>query len=159
MPGLGDLYGAHPAWIWAAGAAALLALEVASGSGWLLWPGASAGVVAVVEGFVRLPAGGAVLLFAALTIVSTATARRYIPARPPGEADDINDAVRRLIGHEGRVVAAFDAGVGRVLVEGKEWSAELDPGEAADVGARIQVTGVVGARLRIRSAPDPSRAD
>jgi membrane protein implicated in regulation of membrane protease activity len=153
VPGLVDLGLAHPAWIWAAAAGALLAAELASGSGWLLWPAASAGVVAVVEGFARPPATAAVLLFAVLTIVSTATARGVLRHRPAGgAADDINDAAGRMIGREGRVVAAFDAGAGRVFVDGKEWAAELEPGETPEEGALVRVTGVAGARLRVRRA-------
>jgi len=152
MATLADLYLAHPAWIWAGVAAALLAVEVAAGSGWLLWPAASAGVVAVVEGFREIPLAAAVLIFVLLTIVSTLTARRYVPRRLSGQAQDINDNVARLIGHEGRVVAAFQAGAGRVFIDGKEWAAELDGGGQLEAGAPVRVTAVQGARLRVRRA-------
>ena len=49
------LYQAHPFGAWIALAAALLALEVATGSGWLLWPSASAAVTAVQVGVKSLP--------------------------------------------------------------------------------------------------------
>ncbi len=150
MPALDGLYLTHPAWSWAAAAAALLAVEVAAGSGWLLWPAASAGVVAVIEGFTRLSTPAAVLIFAVLTIVSTATARRYFPRRLAPRSHDINDNVARLVGHEGRVVAAFQGGAGRVFVDGKEWAAELAEGEAPEAGARVEVVGVAGARLKVR---------
>lgn len=149
---LADLSLAHAAWIWAGLAAALLATEIAAGSGWLLWPAASAGVVAVVEGFREIPLAAAVVIFALLTIVSTLTARRYIPRRLSSHAHDINDNVARLVGHEGRVVVAFQAGAGRVFVDGKEWAAELEGGEALEAGARVMVAGVAGARLRVRAA-------
>jgi membrane protein implicated in regulation of membrane protease activity len=152
MASLADLYLAHPAWIWAGVAAALLAVEVAAGSGWLLWPAASAGVVAVVEGFREISPAAAVLIFAVLTIVSTLTARRYVPRRLASHAHDINDNVARLIGHEGRVVTPFQAGVGRVFIDGKEWAAELEGGETLDAGARIVVAAVGGARLKVRPA-------
>jgi membrane protein implicated in regulation of membrane protease activity len=152
MANLADLYLAHPAWIWAGLAAALLAVEVAAGSGWLLWPAASAGVVAVVEGFREISPAAAVLIFAVLTIVSTLTARRYVPRRLASHAHDINDNVARLIGHEGRVVTPFQAGVGRVFIDGKEWAAELEGGETLDAGARIVVAAVGGARLKVRPA-------
>jgi membrane protein implicated in regulation of membrane protease activity len=152
MANLADLYLTHPAWIWAGLAAALLAVEVAAGSGWLLWPAASAGVVAVVEGFREISPAAAVLIFAVLTIVSTLTARRYVPRRLASHAHDINDNVARLIGHEGRVVTPFQAGVGRVFIDGKEWAAELEGGETLDAGARIVVAAVGGARLKVRPA-------
>ena len=150
MPALDALYLTHPAWMWAAAAAAMLAVEVAAGSGWLLWPAASAGVVAVIEGFVAISTPLAVLVFAVLTIVSTVTARRYFPRRLAPRSQDINDNVARLVGHEGRVVAPFVSGAGRVFVDGKEWAAELAEGEAPDAGARIEVTAVAGARLKVR---------
>ena len=48
MPDLYQLYVMHPFWAWIALAGALLALEVATGSGWLLWPAASAAIVALL---------------------------------------------------------------------------------------------------------------
>jgi membrane protein implicated in regulation of membrane protease activity len=145
-----DLFFSHPAWIWAAVGAALLATEVVAGSGWLLWPAASAGVVAVIAGFSDLPFPAAVLIFAGLTIVTTLTARRYFPRRPPAEDQDVNDNVARLVGHEGRVVAAFKGGSGRVFVDGKEWPAELESGETIAAGARVAVASVSGVRLKVR---------
>ncbi|MDB5448795.1 MAG: hypothetical protein JWQ97_4112 [Phenylobacterium sp.] len=148
MASLAELYQLHAAWSWAAVAAALLALELATGSGWLLWPAASAGAVAVLEALVRLSHPAAVLIFAGLTIVSTATARRYFPRRRAGP--DINDNVGRLVGRQGRVVAAFRERSGRVFVDGKEWAAELDGAEPLEPGARVEVVGVSGARLMVR---------
>ena len=150
MPALDGLYLTHPAWAWAAGAAGLFAVEVASGSGWLLWPAASAGLVAVLVAFTRLPTPIAVLIFVVLTIVSTATARRYFPRGVADEGHDINDTSARLVGREGRVTTAFQAGLGRVFVDGKEWAAELAEGEALEAGARVTVTAVAGARLKVR---------
>lgn len=151
-----ELFLTHPALAWAAAGAALLALEALSGSGWLLWPAASAGIVAVVQGFHPLTPAVAVLLFAGLTIVSTVTARRYFPhRRAAGEAADVNDNVERLLGREARVVAAFHDGAGRVFVDGKEWAAELEAGDSAEAGAQVTVTGVAGARLKVRN---PARA-
>jgi membrane protein implicated in regulation of membrane protease activity len=65
---------------------------------------------------------------------------------------DINDTVTRLVGREGRAVSAFQGRSGRVFVDGKEWAAELDDGEALDAGSRVKVTGVEGAHLRVRGA-------
>lgn len=152
MPTLTELYAAHPFWIWLALGGALLALEVATGSGWLLWPAASAAVVAVIAAVAPLGVLGAVLLFAALTIVSTLTARRYLPRSLTTHAHDINDNIARLIGHQGKAVASFRDRSGRVFIDGKEWAAELEDGEALEAGSRVEVTGVHGARLRVRQA-------
>ena len=42
MHGLMVFYLGHPMWVWLAVGALLLAAEVATGSGYLLWPAASA---------------------------------------------------------------------------------------------------------------------
>jgi len=147
---LGEPHLLHAAWVWAGVAAALLAAEVVSGSGWLLWAAASAALVALLELGWDLPTPVAVLIFALLVIVSTLTARRYLPRRRAPGAGDINDNVGRLLGHEGRAVSAFHDGRGRVLIDGKEWAAELETGAGLEAGARVVVTEVSGARLKVR---------
>jgi hypothetical protein len=150
---LNTLYTAHPVWIWIAIGAALLAVEVATGSGWLLWPAAAAAIVAAAVAFAGLDLFQAALVFALLTIALALLARRYLPKsllRHPSV--DINDNVARLVGHQGRVVAAFQGRRGRVFIDGKEWAAELDGGEALEAGAQVEVTGVDGSHLMVRSA-------
>ena len=93
------------------------------------------------------------LVFAVLTIVTTFVARRYFTGQLAGQAGhDINDNVARLIGHRGKAVRAFAGRDGRVFIDGKEWAAELDEGDALAAGAPIEVTGVSGSRLRVRPA-------
>jgi membrane protein implicated in regulation of membrane protease activity len=151
-----DLYGTHPFWVWAGVAAALLALEVATGSGWLLWPAASAGLVGVATLFLpQMPAPLTILIFAAVTIVSTLAGRRLAPRSFLSDGHDINDPHARLIGREGRAVAAFAGREGRVFVDGKEWAATLEDGDAPLAGSPVTVTGVSGARLTVRPAPYP----
>jgi inner membrane protein len=148
-----SLYVAHPFWSWAAVAALFLMAEVMTGSGWLLWPAGVAALVAFLATFAGLGPSDAVLVFALLTISSILLARRYLPKslfRQSGS--DINDSVGRLIGHQGRAVAAFAGRSGRVFVDGKEWAAELEDGETLAAGARIEVVGVAGAQLRVRGA-------
>jgi membrane protein implicated in regulation of membrane protease activity len=147
-----DLYAAQPFWFWAALAAALLAIEVLTGSGWLLWASASAGVTAVVTGFIDVSFPSALLVFALLTLFSSLLARRYLPKPLTPEGADINDNIGRLVGHRGAVVQAFAGRSGRVFIDGKEWAAELDDGEALEAGAAVEVTGVAGGRLRVRRA-------
>jgi hypothetical protein len=142
----------HPFWSWMGLAAVLLAAEVASGSGYLLWPSASAAVTACLTAL-GLTLAEAVAIFAGLTIVSTFVARRYLPSpfRPRGA--DINDPGRRIIGHVGQTAAPFAAGLGRVLVDGKEWAAELEGGGELPAGAAVTVTALVsGARLKVKPA-------
>jgi inner membrane protein len=150
MHGLVLLYQAQPFWSWAALAAALLAIEIVTGSGWLLWAAASAGVTAIAVNWLSFPA--ALLLFAVLTMVSTLLARRYIPHSALVHGHDINDNVARLVGHTGSAVAAFSGGAGRVFIDGKEWPAELEEDAALGAGEAVRVTGVDGTRLKVRRA-------
>lgn len=146
---LTELYANHAFWVWLALAAAILAAEVATGSGWLLWPSASAAVVALLA-LVTDSAAVEIGAFAGLTIVSTLLARRFWPRREGG-GEDINDNVSRLIGHRGKAASAFAGGDGRVLIDGKEWAAELDGAETLKAGAEVEVTGLSGgSRLRVR---------
>jgi membrane protein implicated in regulation of membrane protease activity len=152
VDGLIGLYQAQPFWSWAALAAALLAVEVVSGSGWLLWAAASAGVTGAAVLGLRLSFPMALLLFALLTMVSTLLARRYFPRSAVAHSHDINDNVARLVGHQGSAVGAFAAGAGRVFIDGKEWAAEVEDGEPLGPGDPVRVTGVDGARLKVRRA-------
>lgn len=140
----------QPFWLWAGLAAGLLAAEIATGSGWLLWASASAAVTAVAVALLGPSHPTAILIFAALTIASTLLARRYLPRAAEAPGGDINDNVARLIGHRGSAVSTFQQRAGRVFVDGKEWAAELEDGEALDAGASVEVVGVDGARLKVR---------
>jgi inner membrane protein len=141
---------ANPFWVWAALGAGLLACEVALGSGWMLWPAASAGVVAVISTIHPLGWLPSIAVFAAMTIVSTMAARNLVPGLAGEAGHDVNDNVARLVGHHGRTVAAFSGRTGRVFIDGKEWAAELDDDTALDGGASVEVTGVRGAHLKVR---------
>jgi hypothetical protein len=143
---------AHPFWLWAGIAAALLAAEVATGSGWLLWPSAAAGVVGLLGLAVDLPVITELLIFAGLTIAATLLARRYMP-RAAAPAGGVNDNVARLLGQKALAVQAFAHGQGRVSIDGKEWAAELEDGGSLPRGESVEVTGVSGgSRLRVRPA-------
>ena len=149
-----DLISANPFWLWAAIGALLLAIEVTTGSGWMLWPAASAAAVAVASLVLgELVWIGQIGLFAVLTIATTLLAQWLWPAGPAGDGPDINDNVARLVGHHGRAVTDFQGRDGRVFVDGKEWAADLGEDVVLRAGENVEVTGLSGARLRVR----PSR--
>ena len=153
MPDLTELYLSHPFWVWMAFAAALLAIEVATGSGWILPSSASAAVVAVLAVFAGISLPVALLIFALLTIASTLLARRYFPRSVTADhGNDINDNIARLVGHHGVVVGGFAGRAGRVFIDGKEWAAELAEGDGLAAGSRVEVVGVAGAHLRVKGA-------
>ena len=149
---IAQIYAAHPFWVWLAVGAVLLAVEAATGSGYLLWAAAAAAITALFA-LLRLGPELELAVFALVTLAAIVLARRYLPHpfRPRGP--DINAPRHRILGHRGSVVAPFDHGHGRVFVDGKEWAAELDDGGELAAGAPVEVTAVVsGSRLKVRAA-------
>lgn len=154
MIALSALYLSHPMWVWIAIAALLLALEVMTGSGWLLWPSACAAAVGIIA-LTRLNfgLGGDLALFAGLTIVTTLLARRFVPGLARTDSEDINDRAGRLAGETGVAAGAFVDGAGRVLVGGAEWAAQLQDGGETESGARLTVVRVIdGSKLLVARA-------
>jgi membrane protein implicated in regulation of membrane protease activity len=151
MTWLTELYSTHPFWIWLAVGGLILAAEVATGTGWLLWPAACAAIVAVLT-FI-LPNDPVIELaaFAVLTIASTLLARRYLPGNASGDGPDINDNIGRLVGKSGRAVSAFENGQGRVFIDGKEWAAVAD-GEGPALDQPVEVVAADGAILTVKAA-------
>jgi len=147
-----EFFATNPLAVWLIIAALLLCAELATGSGWLLWPSASAAAVGVLT-LTGLSLGGPtlVLLFGVLTIVTTLAARRFVPEGPLRPGPDINDRSSDLVGKRGKVSAAFKGGVGRVLVDGADWIAEADEPPPAP-GSTVEVVRVLGgAKIAVRS--------
>ena len=152
MNGLPDLIATHPLWAWMALGAAFLAIEVATGSGWLLWPAGAAALTGLALLVLPLSAPAAIALFAILTIITTYLGRRFLRGAPASRSD-VNEPLSRLVGHRGEAATTFEGEDGRVFVDGKEWSAVLEgPGPVA-AGAKVEVVAVLGgARLRVRAS-------
>ena len=146
-------HAAHPFWVWLAVAAIILAVEVGTGSGWLLWPAASAGAVGLVSLVAPLGLPLEVALFAVLTIATTILGRRYLRPASASDGPDLNDPMLRLVGHEGEVLTGFVHGHGRVFIDGKDWAAVTRDGASPAAGQRVRVTAVEGAVLTVRAAP------
>ena len=151
MTWLAELYVAHPFWIWAAIAGVILAGEVATGTGWLLWPAACAAIVALLTFLLKGNFAVELAVFAVLTIASTLLARRYLPRNASGDGPDINDNVGRLVGHYGMAVSAFEHGRGRVFIDGKEWAAVADDDAAPLLDQRVKVLSADGGILKVKA--------
>jgi inner membrane protein len=140
----------NPFALWLVIAAVLLAFEVGTGSGWLLWPAGSAALTGVAALVFHLDHQMQLVVFAILTIATTLAGRRFFPRAENAAGGDINDNISRLAGSEGVAAESFQAGIGRVFVDGKEWAAELEGGGTLASGAKVVVTGVGGSRLVVR---------
>ncbi|MBO9558209.1 MAG: NfeD family protein [Caulobacter sp.] len=150
MDGLMQFYVTHPFWVWLAIGAVFLAVELATGTGWLLWPAASALLVGLLTLVVQPGLPVELGLFAVLAIATTALARRFL--RPVLEAGnpDLNDPSLRLVGRDGEALAGFENGKGRVFVDGKEWAAVAPDGDPPAAGQKVLVVGIDGAVLTVR---------
>lgn len=152
MDSITTLYFTHPFWMWMGLAAVLLALELPTATGWLLWPSACAGLMALFKltGIV-LGWPGDLALYAVVTIVATIISRRFMPKRAHHEPD-INDRTSALLGKHGLAVGAFHKGAGRVLVDGAEWDAEVEGADQPGAGGKVEVVRVLGgSRLTVRT--------
>lgn len=139
----------NPFALWLAIGAVLLAVEVATGSGWLLWPAASAAVMGVLGLVFHFELNMQLAIFALLTIVTTLAGRRLFP-RAVLTGGDINDTSSRMAGMDGVAAGDFQGRQGRVFVDGKEWAAELEGDGVLASGMRVIVVGVKGARLTVK---------
>ena len=152
MDAIAGFHALHPFWLWLAVAAAFLAVEVATGTGWLLWPAASAFVVGAVAQLVHTSFVIELGLFAALTIASTYLAKRFLRPVLDATGPDLNDPMQRLVGQRGQVLSTFEQGRGRVFIDGKDWAAETDEPIPA-ISQEVVVVGVDGAILKVRKIP------
>lgn len=150
MDALGGLYAMHPLWLWLAVAALFLAIEVGTGSGWLLWPAASAFLVGLLTLVAPLGLPVELVLFAVLTIATTYLARRFLKPVLDAKNPDLNDPSLRLVGRDGEALDGFQNGKGRVFVDGKEWAAIAPEGEPPAAGQKVLVVAVDGAVLTVR---------
>jgi membrane protein implicated in regulation of membrane protease activity len=150
MDAVAMFHASHPVWVWLIIAAGLLAIELATGSGWLLWPAACAAVVGVLTLVLPLGAPVEVVLFALSTIASTVLSRRFLKPVLDSNTPDLNDPLGQLIGREGEVLGLFEGDRGRVFVDGKEWQARLE-GPPPSSGQRIAVIALDGATLTVRA--------
>jgi membrane protein implicated in regulation of membrane protease activity len=152
MDAIAGFHALHPFWLWLAIAAAFLAVEVATGSGWLLWPAASAFVVGLIAQLFHPSWVIELGVFAALAIASTFLAKRYLRPVLEETGPDLNDPSLRLVGQRGQVLSTFEQGRGRVFIDGKDWAAETDEPIPA-ISQEVVVVGVDGAVLKVRKIP------
>jgi membrane protein implicated in regulation of membrane protease activity len=166
MAALEALYLQDPFWLWLALGCLFVSLNLATGSGLLMWPGMAAALVALLELVgVRLGIAVELGIFVILSLGAVASliarmpraevlSNEAEPGRPPGKtASGRQEQTGRLVGRIGRSTGEFVNGVGRVWIDGAEWGAELDSGEeVVPEGAPVRVTKVIGGiRLQVHA--------
>ena len=145
------LFFSHPFWLWIALGGVFLIGELMSGSGWLQWPAGADAATGVATIVWPIGAPYQIVIFVVVAIIATYLGRRFLP--PAGrKGSDINDPAPRIVGHIGEACGAFQAGLGRVFVDGKEWSAELEGGGELAAKSKVEVVQILGgARLRVKA--------
>jgi membrane protein implicated in regulation of membrane protease activity len=141
-------------WHWLALGALLLALEVASTTTYLLWPGIAALVVGALL-FLVPPLRGvpSLLIFAVLAVASTILWQRSPLGRraPTGHAN-LNARTVTYLGRQGAAAADFVGGEGAILLDDTRWAAMVVDNSAPRGGDLLQVTGADGTILKVRRA-------
>src|SRR5689334_750202 len=110
----------NPFALWLVIGGLLLAVEVGTGSGWLLWPASSAAIVALLSLGVHSELSMQLVLFGILSII-TPRAGRHFFAQAVLTGGDINDNSCRMAGLDGVAAGDFQGNQGRVFVDGKGW--------------------------------------
>ena len=155
MQALMDSLNQMEPWHWWAFGAVLIAIEIASTTSYLLWPGIAALLVGVLKFLIpSLDGEVAAILFAVLAVVSTIVWKRS----PWGNAVRhthalLNDRSQQYVGRFGRAPENFEAGHGAILLDDSRWSAAVVDGSAPIKGDMLQVTAADGAVLKVQLAP------
>jgi membrane protein implicated in regulation of membrane protease activity len=155
MHAITDFLSAQPAWHWWTLGAILLALETASGTQYMLWPGIAALLVGLLKLIIpSLDGSVALVLFAAISIGATWAWKRS----PLGRADrathhNLNQRSAQYVGRVVKCEEDFVNGRGPVRVDDTRWIAHVIDGSAPIKGDMVQVSGADGAELKVQLAP------
>lgn len=139
-------------WYWLAFGIGLIALEMLVPSFIMVWPGLAAIVVAALVAIAPNLSGELlVALFGGLSIAMTFVGRSIVNRldknTPP---NTLNARGASMIGQHAKVVA-FDAGEGKVIVNGVQWPAAWPDGEIAEVGQSVEISGSGGVQLFVKN--------
>jgi len=134
---------------WLALALVLLIAEMASGTTYLLWPAAAAGLVGLLGFLVPLNGGLELALFAALVIALTAFGRPLVRNLRIA-APVLNDRMTQMVGARGVAAGDFANGVGAVKLGDTVWRATSEHPIAA--GVEVEVIAIEGATVKVRAA-------
>jgi len=151
MAGLSAFVSTIQPWHWWTLGALLLAIEIASTTFYLLWPGIAALLVgAIAYLYPGLDGRLAIALFAGLAIVSTVVWKRS--AWGVSNPTQVLNTARGLT-YRGRHVVAledFSAHGGAVVVDDTRWHAIAADGSIPRKGETLEVVDADGATLKVK---------
>lgn len=140
-------------WWWLGLALALIGVEMATLSLFLLWPGIAAALTAALA-FLHptTPPAAQIVVFAFLSMALIVAGRRYFRNGAAGELSDrpmLNNRAAQLVGRRVSALGAFEHGEGAVRLDDGQWAARLAPGasEAIVDGDALVINAVDGATL------------
>ena len=138
-------------WHWWILAALLLALEVFAPTTLFLWTGVSAAIVGAIVFFAEETSWQAqFVLFALLSVASVFAWRLYARLHATvGEETMLNRRGAQYVGRLFILEGPIISGVGRLRVDDTNWKIE---GDDCESGARIRVTQLDGAVLKVEKA-------
>jgi membrane protein implicated in regulation of membrane protease activity len=142
------------AWHWFTLGVILLALEIASTTNYLLWPGIAAILIGALK-FVAPGLDGALslFLFAVLAVATTVAWQRSPYGKAQSTApNNLNARMDTYLGRKGVAAGDFVGGEGAILLDDTRWVALVTDGSSPRNGDVLQVTGADGTVLRVRAA-------
>ena len=144
----------QPAWHWWALGAILLAVEIASTTQYLLWPGIAALIVGVLK-FLDPALDGrlAVFLFAVIAVLATAVWKRTAWGSSERSTHaTLNDRSALYVGRTVKAAENFVNGRGAVLIDDTRWNATVTDGSAPMKGDMLKISAADGADLKVQVA-------
>lgn len=145
-------------WKWLILGVCLLALELFTGTLFLLWPAIAAILVGLIKSVVPLGWEMQLLLFAIITTAGLIWGEKYLRPRLARDkaADGLNERGAGMIGQTVRAISDFDMGRGRVKVGDTEWAAKMASGDAK-AGDELRIIEVSGASVTVERPGSPAQ--
>lgn len=132
------MFGLSAPWLWVIAGVLLCAAEIFAPGAFLIWIGAAAIGVGLIDFLYPLPMAWSVIAFSALAVAAVLVGRRLYGAEEE-TGQPLNQRVRRLIGQTFPLDQPIENGMGRMQIGDSLWRVR---GPEAPAGTRMRVTGI-----------------
>lgn len=130
----------------------LVALELVTGTTYILWPAVAALAMSAWVFFLPLSWEMQFILFFILSTALLVVGHLYLkPLMKSGEPSDLNDPGRTMLGRRVTAFTDFENGNGRVTVGDTQWKASTESDDPK-IGDALVITAVAGATLIVEPA-------